>query len=185
VQENHRTYTYTARNANDPAKVITFTLYDDHLRVNLTGVIEQAERVAEAEEKPSEIGRQLSTQAKPTIMKLAENVSGPTHVGDVNADLSNENLQMTFWQRVGGLRLAPVVFRMGQVDNVDAAEAFVEKLEDRKEASSPAGKFFGPLDYWAGWAGLVMLIGILFRWPRKRSNNGNGNNPDDQGGEND
>ena len=57
---------------------------------------------------------------------------------------------------------------MGQIDNVDAAKAFEEELIRRKESASHIGKFFGPLDYWIGWAGLVLLVGVLIRWPGKR-----------------
>jgi hypothetical protein len=168
VQENHETYTYTARNMNDPANVVTFTLYNNHLRVNLTGVLEQAGTVAQAEEKPAEVGRQLSTQAKPAVMKMIESLSGPAHVSDVRASLEDERLKVTLWQRVAGLRLAPVLFNMGKIDNLDAAEAFVAELNQRRETAPHAGRLFGPLDYWAGWAGLLIMVGFLLRWPGRR-----------------
>lgn len=168
MQENPETYTYTARNANDPSKVVTFTLYNNHMRVNLTGVMEQAGKVVGAEEKPAEAGHQLSNQAKPAAMKMLEGVSGPVHVSDVNAHLDDDQLRVMLWQRVAGLRLAPIQFNMGEVDNADAAEAFVDELNQRREDSPHAGKFFGPLDYWIVWAGLMVLVGFLFRWPRQR-----------------
>lgn len=168
MEDNLETYTYTARNVNDPDRVVTFTLYNNHLRVNLTGVMEQAGTVINAEEKSAEIGRQLSTQAKPAMVKMVENFSGPAHVNDVDASLEDERLKVLLWQRFGGLRLAPVQFNMGKIDNPDAAEAFVNELDQRKETAPSAGRFFGPLDYWVGWAGLLFVVGILFRWPRRR-----------------
>lgn len=169
MQEKHTTYTYTARSVDNPEKVVTFTLYNGHMRVNLTGVLDQARQVAEAEQKPDEIKDQLAAQARPAIAKLAEKTAGPVHVSDVNANLDEDNLHVTFWQRLAGLRLAPVMFSMGEVDNVDAAEAFVEEVQNRKETASHASRFFGPLDYWIGWVGLLMLVGFLFRWPGRRN----------------
>ena len=168
MQKNHETYTYTARNMNDPDRVVTFTLYDGHLRVNLTGLLDQAGMVASSEEKSDEIKRQVSLQARPALLKLKEGISGPIHIGDVNANLEEEQFMVTMWPRVGGLRLAPVRVDMGKVDNEDAAEAFVDELEHRKEEmESDARRLFGPLDYWIGWVGLLLLIGIFIRRPKR------------------
>ena len=166
MNETHTTYTYTARNANDPDKVLTFTLDDGHMRVNLTGVIEQANTIASSDEKPEELKHQVALQMKPTLMKLKEQVSGPVHINDVNAKLNDDQFMVTTWPRLGGLRLAPVRFKMGPVDNQDAAEAFVEELHQRQETKSDTRKFFGPLDYWIGWIGLLLLISFLIRKPK-------------------
>ena len=99
------------------------------------------------------------------MTKVIETFSGPVHVSDVQAGFNDERLRLTFWQRAAGLRLAPVIFNMGKVDNADAAEAFVGELNDRKAQTTPARKFFGPLDYWAGWIGLSILIAFLLRRP--------------------
>ena len=168
TENNETTYTYTARNAIDPNKVVTFTLINEHMRVNLTGFLDQAGEISDAEDKHDEIKRQISTQAKPTAMKLVENVTGPVHVNDVNMNLVGDEMKVTLWQRLAGLRLAPIQFNMGQVDNVDSAKAFEEELSSRQETATYGGKFFGPLDYWLGWAGLALLIGFLVRWPGKK-----------------
>ncbi|MBN2501758.1 MAG: hypothetical protein JXB38_13335 [Anaerolineales bacterium] len=170
MAENYEnTYTYTARNVHNPNKVVTFTLINEHMRVNLTGLLDQVKQVGTAEEKSGEIKQQISTQAKPAAMKLLENVSGPVHVGDVNLHLVGDEFKVTFWQRAANLRLAPVRLNMGQIDNVDAAKAFEEEFMRRKESASHIGKFFGPLDYWFGWVGLLLLVGVLIRWPGKRN----------------
>lgn len=169
MQENHETYTYTARNASNPSNVVTFTLYNNHLRVNLTGVMEQARTVAETEEKSAELKTQISTQAKPAAMKIVESLAGPTHINDVNAHLEDDQLKVILWQRTAGLRLAPVIFNMKRIDNVDAAEAFVNEVGQRKTSSSNSGGLWGPLDYWIGWAGLLVTAGIFLRWLRQRT----------------
>lgn len=114
---HNTTYTYTARNVNVPSKVVTFTLVNDHLRINLTGLLDQAVEIGRAIEKPEEIKRQISSQVKPAAMKVIESFSGPVHIGDVDVNLTGEALSLTLWQRTAGLRLAPVLFNMGQVDN--------------------------------------------------------------------
>jgi len=168
MQTEHKTYTYTARNINNPEKVVTFTLYDGHMRVNLTGLLDQANTVASAEEKSGELKQQMSIQAKPALLKIKEGVSGPIHISDIKARMEDDRFQVTLWPRVAGLRLAPVHLNMGEVDNEDAAEAFVDELEERKESTeSDARKFFGPLDYWIGWAGLTLLIGLFIRRSRR------------------
>jgi len=168
MQENHNTYTYTARSASYPDNVVTFTLENSHMRVNLTDVMEQAGRIAEAQEKPQEIRRQLSTQVKPIMTKVVENISGPVHIADVNANLDDEQLKVILWQRVSGLRVAPVLFNMGQVDNPDAARSFVDELKQRKQEAAFAGRFPGLLDYWAGWLGLLVGTLAFLGWLRKR-----------------
>ena len=167
MQKNHKTYTYTARNINDPDKVVTFTLYDGHVRVNLSGLLDQANILVSSEEKSDELKHQVRLQAKPALLKLKEGISGPVHISDVNASFEDEQFRVKLWPRVGGLRLAPVQVDMGQVDNEDAAEAFVNELEQRKESESDARKFFGPLDYWLGWAGLLLLIVLFIRRPKR------------------
>jgi hypothetical protein len=168
MQENHETYTYTARNADHPSEVVTFTLYNNHLQVNLTGLLDQAGMVTGAEDKPDEIKNQVSTQVKPVVTKIAENLTGPAHIQDVEARLDDEDLKVTLWQRTAGLRLAPVMFNMKRIDNVEAAEAFVNEVDERKINASETGRLWGPLDYWVGWAGLLVTAGIFFRWLRRR-----------------
>ncbi len=164
------TYTYTARSAQNPERVLTFTLHDDTLSVNLTGVLESLEQVATAESRGDEAKKQLKTQFKPTTLKVIENLSGPVHLGDVKVDLEDDG-RFTFksWKRVAGLRLAPLNINIGPVDNPEAAEAFINEFEQRKAEGSHPSKFFGPLDYWFGWAGLALAAVILIRWPHRES----------------
>lgn len=168
MQENHDTYTYTARNADQPSEVVTFTLYNNHLKVNLTGLLDQAGMVAEAEDKPDEIKSQVSTQVKPIGMKIAENLTGPAQIRDIEARLDDEDLKIILWQRTAGLRLVPVIFNMKRIDNVEAAKAFVDELDQRKNDISTKGRLWGPLDYWLGWVGLLVTAGVFIRWLRRR-----------------
>jgi hypothetical protein len=156
------TYTYTARSAGDPTRVATFTLYDDKLAVGVGVPLEQVERsvrasLAEegAEENAAVVevadDEQANVWAKPLAVSLVERATRPINVSDVDARLRDGDLRLTAWVRTGGLRLAPLTFRVDRVDNADAAEAFVSELERRKRAASAPGVFAGPLDYWATW----------------------------------
>jgi len=163
------TYTYTARNADQPDLVVTFTLEDEHLRLSLPEVLEQVGQIAHADEKVAEAAQQLKVQVKPGALKVIQSFSGPVHLGDTAARLTGESLKVRLWQRVAGLRLAPLWLDLGQVDNPEAAEAFVAELARRKAAVSYPGRFFGPLDYWVGWTALLLFILVLLRWSRKRA----------------
>lgn len=162
------TYTFTARSAENPDKVITFTLYGEYLRINLTDVVDRLGRIATAEERGAEIREQIKSHAQPTTAKFIENVTGPVHLRDVNARFDGERFSLSAWKRALGLRLAPIYFSMGTIDNPDAAQSFVNELERRKESSEHIGKFFGPLDYWMGWAGVVLGITLLLNWPESK-----------------
>jgi hypothetical protein len=141
------------------------------MRVNLTGVLENLSKVAGAEERREAAKEQLKPQLEPATMKIIESISGPIHMSDVDVQLDGtggDSLSVTAWKRVGGLRLAPVSIKIGQIDNPEAAEAFVEEVDTRKEDSSHIGKFFGPLDYWFGWLGIGILMFLLLRWPGRK-----------------
>jgi hypothetical protein len=163
------TYTFTARSAENPQNVVTFTLEDHSLQINLTGLLEPLNNIKDPEEMQEQAKRMLRAQLKPGVLKFVEGFTGPVPVSDVEASLHGDDFHLTAWQRMMGLRLVPVRFKMAQVDNLEAAEGFVEELAIRKKEAGWAGTFFGPLDYWVGWLGLVLLIMLLVRWPKKRS----------------
>jgi len=163
MDKNNKTYTYTARNTENPDKVVTFTLDDERMRVNMTDLLDETQTVISSESKPKELMRQAKSKVSPAFLKLREKISGPVHISDVNARLSGDRFLVRVWPRLAGLRLLPVGINMGQVDNEDAAEAFVDELESRKETEPAAKKFFGPFDYWFGWAGLMLLVGLFIR----------------------
>jgi hypothetical protein len=161
------TYTYTARNADKPDEVLTFTLRGDHLYVDIAGVLEQIEKVREAEQIKEEVHRQMKAQAKPVMLKVIESFSGPVHVSDAKAYMVGDGLVVNVWRRVAGFRLAPMLISISRVDNPEATNAFITELDERKKTAGHVGKFFGPLDYWFGWAGLLVLFVILVRWPHR------------------
>lgn len=161
------TYTYTARNADNSDLMVTFTLENEHLRLSMPEMLEKIGRVSRADEKLSEARAQLESQVKPGAVKAIESISGPVHVNDASVQLADERLKFSAWQRLVNLRLTPFWLNLGRVDNPDAAEAFIRELKARQSTAAHPGRFFGPLDYWLGWATLVLFIAVLLRWPRR------------------
>jgi hypothetical protein len=137
------TYTFTARSAEDPQNVVTFTLEDHQLQVNLTGLLEPLSSITDPEEMQEQARKVMRAQLKPGVLKFVEGFTGPVPVSDVEASLRGQDFHLTAWQRIRGLRLAPVRFKMEQVDNPEAAEAFVEELTVRKEEADHTSAFLG------------------------------------------
>jgi hypothetical protein len=153
------TFTYTARNANNPKKVITLTLVDDTFKINLTGLFDQAREIANAEKILPATQAQANIQAKPMVMKMLETTSGAgVDINDTRVVLKDKALKIIVWYRLAGLRLAPLVIHMGEVDNPAGATAFCQELSRRQDSTDSASLFFGPLDYWLGWAGVLLFL---------------------------
>jgi hypothetical protein len=158
------TYTYIARNADDPARAVTFTLHDHSVSVGLGAPLEHVERALEPE---GEVRPQL--WLKPLAVSLLERSTRPFHVTDVDARAVDDWLRVTAWLCAGGLRLAPISLTRGRVDNPEAASAFVEELNRRKESMSGPPAVLGILDYWATWFLVsLLMISLLGIWRRRR-----------------
>lgn len=162
------TYTYTARNKENPDRVLTFTIIEDHLKVNLTGLVDQLSDVDKGEDQKTAVKNFLTTQSGTAIYKAMERLSGPVHVSDVNPQYKEGKFRLTFWKRLAGLRFAPITIVMGSVDNPEAAEQFINTLIERQNQTESPGYFAGPLDYWATWIGILIGLIVLIKWPRQR-----------------
>lgn len=160
------TYTFTARSAEKPEEVATLTLHNHSMSVELGGaLLEQVEKVFQGGGETGD-GR-LPPWLVPAIAWLVQQALRPFNVADVSANIRDKNLWITAWLRVGGLRLAPLTVGWEQVDNPDAAQAFVRELNKRKVSAAHPGQFPGPFDYWASWALIgFLLIALPFRWLR-------------------
>jgi hypothetical protein len=162
------TYTYTARSKDNLEHVATFTIMDDVLKVNLTGLFDQVSDVVEAEDQEQAAKHLLKSQSDSAMYKFVERLSGPVHVKDVSPSFDNEEFSLTFWKRIAGLRVAPLIVMMGEVDNPEAARQFIETLREQQEIAEAPNVFSGPLDYWVTWIALLIGIFILIKWPREK-----------------
>lgn len=184
-----KTYTYTARSAENPERVVTFTLRDSRMSVGVGAPLEQVERaiqLSRGEEAGEERGAEEAEEGaeleveeeerpklwlRPVAVSLIERGTRPVHVDDVVANVSDDWLQVKAWIRTGGLRLIPITLIDGRVDNPVAAQDFVEEIGERKTVTG--FNVFGLLDYWATWivAGIAALV-MFQQWRRKGSEKG-------------
>lgn len=165
--EMKNTYTFVARSAVDPSRIVTLTLHDHHLSIGAGPPVEQIERAAESEGDQGSINSRL--WLRPLALSLLERGTRPFPVDDVFADIDDDILSVKAWFRVAGLRGAPVTLVDGRVDNPEGAIGFVQELRARKaEQTLPFG-FLELLDYWATWIlGGIALLGGLAIWRRWR-----------------
>lgn len=157
------TFTYTARSANNPDKVATFTLQNGTVSVELgTAIIEQMEDAFDAFQ--SDQAHKLAGWLEPAATGALQRMTQPVPLADFEASVEGSGLRALAWIRAGGLRLAPIVGIWQEVDNVPGARAFVEEVEQRKKAAGEIDRMPDPFDYWAGWAlvGLVVLAVPIF-----------------------
>lgn len=165
------TYTFTARSASDPSRVVTLTLHDHRLSVGTGPPLEQVQRAVREQE--GEEGDEALAERRPWLRPLALSLiqegTAPFPVKDVSAQSDQDWLTIRAWYRAGGLRLLPVTLIDGQVDNPDAAEGFVRELQERKAEVSLRIGLFELLDYWATWAlAFVSIAAMLLLWRRQR-----------------
>ncbi len=168
------TYTYTARSAENPEHVVTFTLYGNRMSVGVGAPLEKIEQTIEAvsgEEEAKGKTSDLKLWIKPMAVSLVERGTEPFRIADVDADVYEDRLNVRGWIRTGGLRLAPITITEGRVDNPDAARAFVDEVAERKtEAGGPLMPF-ALFDYWATWIAAGIFFLGLFKFWRQRVEN--------------
>ena len=162
------TYTYTARSKEKPDRAVTYTIFDDHIKVDLTGLFDQVTEVIESENRQEAIKEIVKTRSGTALYKTIERLSGPAQINDIYPVYNDGKLTVTFWKRIAGLRFAPIVIVMGEVDNPDAASQFIDVLRKRQQQTDSPGVFAGPLDYWLTWISLLIGIIVLIRWPKTR-----------------
>jgi hypothetical protein len=174
------TYTYTARYAEQPEKIVTFTLFDDHLQVEIGAPLEQIAQVAAnieakgADEEETEPGAEIiptdlpKKWLKPIAVSLAQRITKPFRIVDVKAKMDDERLFVRAWVRIGGLRCFPINLVSGDIDNPDSAASFVAEIEKRKADLRHKPAFLAIFDYWATWiAAISLVMGLFNHWRHK------------------
>ncbi len=123
-----KTYTYTARNANDPAHIITFTLHDRQLVIEPV-MLEHADRLRHGPRHDVAHGElevlKLFKDSRPPLIKLS----------DVAAHLDRDRLRLVAWGQLPDRQWRPITLSMDHVDNVPAARAFIRELNRRRMAA--------------------------------------------------
>jgi hypothetical protein len=165
------TYTYTARSAENPDHIVTFTLHDDQMTVSVAAPLEQVEQMIAKLRRKEDEGAEETDDSKlwlkPLAVSLVERGTGSFNIEDVSARLEGEVLLVRAWVRLGGLRGSPITLFHERVDNLDAADAFVWEVDARKEQ---VDELVLPLDYWLTWLGLAAGLFFFFVvWRRRRA----------------
>ncbi len=162
------TYTYTARSLEHPQQVVTFTLHDKWLSVDIGAPVEQVENIVSAVQDDAEL-EEVSTGLKPLALSLMERGTKPCRLADVSVGLDEDRLFVGSWTRVSGLRLSTLTLMHERVDNPDAAQAFVDEVQRRQESLSASMGVLGIFDYWATWVAVSTSLLVFFLFWRKRS----------------
>jgi hypothetical protein len=163
MEEN--TLTFTARDADNPKNVATFTLQNGNVAVQLgNAMLEQVVDVNEKTQTEEDVD--LVDWTKATAIGTVQKLLHTLPVNDFEADIDDKTLHTTAWVRTGGLRAVPVSMTWQEVDNPRAAHAFVEEVNERKKVSPKIHAMPSILDYWASWivagiSGLVVMILIM------------------------
>jgi len=168
------TYTYTARSVENPEKVVTFTLHDDRMSVDIGAPVEQIARaVADVAEDIEEIEeahepeKRAKVWLKPLAISLVERGTAPLRITDVEAHVHEDHLSLRSWMRLNGLRLAPLTLMAGRIDNPAAAVAFVDEVNARKKAFARGLPIFNFLNYWVTWLGAALsMVAVFAFWHR-------------------
>ena len=63
------TYTYTARSKEKPDRVVTYTIFDDRIKVDLTGLFDQVTEVIESENRQEAIKEIVKTRSGTALYK--------------------------------------------------------------------------------------------------------------------
>lgn len=171
------TYTYTARNVEDPEKVVTFTLHEDRMLVDIGAPVEQIARtvtdVTEDDEEEHAPEKRAKVWLKPLAISLIERGTAPLRITDVDAHVDEDHLWLKSWVRLNGLRLVPITLMAGRIDNPAAAVAFVDEVNARKEAFATGWPLFNVLNYWVTWLGAALSMMALFIfWQHRTSQEG-------------
>lgn len=164
------TYTFTARSAQEPAHVATFTLHDGHMAVDIGASLPEVEKLLrngdDSGEGAMDLAEAGASWLKPGAAWLVQRILRPFSVADVKAEAAGASLQVKAWIRARERRLVPITLEWDQVDNPEASQAFADEVHERQVSTSRPGKYPGPLDYWVTWlagtaaAGLFLLAAM-------------------------
>lgn len=164
------TYTFIARSASDPSRVLAVTLHDHRMSVGSGPALAEAVRGSDPnEDQESPIQR---VWLRPLALSLLQRGRGPFDIADVFARADGDYLSLKAWFRAGGLRALPVTLIQGIVDNPDSAGAFVEELRSRKSSLETRFGVLEIFDYWITWIMAVMTLFGFFQLWRRRSRSG-------------
>jgi hypothetical protein len=169
-----KTYTYTARGADDPARAITFTLHDHHLTAEFALPPDEIDQRLKAAIGQAETSAAQSADTNQWIASVAEPLrqhgDEPFALDDIDASTDGDALRVTAWSHADDQRLQPIVIALDHVDNPQAAAAFADEVNHRKLVSARRAHLMQAIGGRVFWftAGAVVAVGVMV-WLRKKS----------------
>ena len=169
-----KTYTYTARSVDDPARAVTFTLQDHHLTAEFVLPPEEIEQRIKAAARQTEVEAGQHVETDKWIAAVAEPLrergDEPFTLEDVDASMAGEDLRVTAWSHTEDRHLQPIVIALEHVDNPQAAAAFAREINHRKLASARRVRLVSAIGGRAFWylVGFISALALL-GWLQKKS----------------
>lgn len=166
-----KTYTYTARSADDPAQVITITLYNHTLSIG-PGTPEQIPpKLWSTAPKAEPEADDLSAAWLKAVALLKESNCGRFALPDVETNIVKDSLRLVIWSHSNKRHWLPIMIVMEHVDNPDAARAFVKELNRRKMSARRRERLFGFVGTRLTWfiAGTFITSAAMISFRSKRS----------------
>ena len=164
------TYTYTARSAEDPSRMVTFTLRDHRLTVDLTTSAEDLRKALRSSQE--------DVAADETLTWI-KTIAGPLHsrgddsfsLDDIDASVDRDALRIAAWTQSDDEHVQPIIISLDRVDNADAARAFVRELNRRKLSLARRQRLLGVIGQRLYWflTGFFTATLSLFWLRHKRS----------------
>ena len=145
-------YTYTARSEDHPEQVVRFTLRGRRVWIRVGRRIVGFKARGEARHKRRARGQEKNSRPwlRPAEVLLLNGRMRPFRITDVDASVEDDSMRIAVWLRALGLRLAAITIVVEHVEDLEAAEGFVQELQTRVAAVEPSGKFPHSLDRRAG-----------------------------------
>ncbi len=154
-----KTYTYTARNATDPAQIVTLTLHRWQLSIE-PGPGDHLDQVLHVADGPTMPGIEALTRYAGAKAPVID-------VSDVAASVDRDGLRLIGWGRTRDRKWLPLTLMIEHVDNLPAARAFVRELNRRKMAAlrrDRLQRWLTPRLYWfAGGVTAVLFAAVALR----------------------
>jgi hypothetical protein len=166
-----KTYTYTARSADDPTQVITITLYNHTLSIGPSTPEQIAPRLRSTMPTAKPEADDLSADWTKAVALLQESNCGRFALMDVETSIVKDSLRLVIWSRSNKRHWLPITIAMEHVDNPDAARAFVKELNRRKMSARRRERLFGFVGTRITWfiAGTFVASAAMISLRSKRS----------------
>lgn len=159
-----KTYTYTARSADNAAQVVTLTLQADGLLIE-PGPIGSLASTLENSSLETKASLLSASTAWLKMTTLLEELDKPQlGLADVDAGIDKNCLRLMAWGHSRDRRWLPITLVIDRVDNAEGAAAFVTELNRRKASilrRKRVKAVIGSRPYWFLGGSLATVVALV------------------------